>query len=269
MPRDRHDNSLSLYVSGFKDNIRPSDLAVLFEPFGKIADVYIPKENMIVMFKRWSAFPHSLHAFKISETHMTMEQDNKKKLQDTLLYHDDDDARRVYESGEKFHLEGRKLELQYAQGKRKSPNQMRGGGGRGGDRDRGGRRGRSRSRTPDRHYRPSRRYSRSRSPDRRDRRRDSRSPIRRGGRSRSRSPPRRRSPSPRNSRRSPSPRRRSRSRSPVVHRGRSGSPRDNRRRGSASRSPAPRAFSPTPDRERNMSIGEQGEIIEQDELGGQ
>ncbi|GJJ71825.1 hypothetical protein EMPS_04182 [Entomortierella parvispora] len=243
MPRDRSDNSVSLYVSGFKDNIRPSDLAVLFEPHGKIADVYIPKDY-------YTGNPRGF-AY--------------------IQYHDDEDARRVFESGEKFTLDGRKLDLQYAQGRRKSPNQMRGGGGRGGDRERGG--GRRRSRSPDRYRPSSRRYSRSRSPsgDRRARRRDSRSPVRRGGRSRSRSPPRRRSPSPR--RRSPSPRRRpSRSRSPIGSRGRSGS-RDVRRRGSISRSP-PRhdgggRYSATPERERNMSTGEQGEIMEQGEFGGQ
>ena len=35
-------------------------------------------------------------------------------------YHDEDDARRVYESGEQFSLDGRRLEVQYAQGRRKS-----------------------------------------------------------------------------------------------------------------------------------------------------
>ncbi|KAF8928831.1 hypothetical protein BGZ58_009339 [Dissophora ornata] len=44
MPRDRNDNAVSLHVSGFKDNTRPSDLASLFEPHGRISDVYIPKD---------------------------------------------------------------------------------------------------------------------------------------------------------------------------------------------------------------------------------
>ncbi|KAF9920191.1 hypothetical protein FBU30_010023 [Linnemannia zychae] len=43
-PRDRQNDSISLYVSGFKDSTRPSDLATLFEPHGRIADVYIPKD---------------------------------------------------------------------------------------------------------------------------------------------------------------------------------------------------------------------------------
>ncbi|KAH7039253.1 SC35-like splicing factor SCL30a, 30a kd [Linnemannia elongata] len=213
-PRDRQNDAISLYVSGFKDTTRPSDLATLFEPHGRIADVYIPKDY-------YSGLPRGF-AY--------------------IQYHDEEDARRVFESGEQFILDGRKLALQYAQGRRKSPNQMRGNGGRGGG---GGGGDRRRSRSADRHYRPSsRRYSRSRSPsrDRRDRRRDSRSPRRRRSysRSRSRSPrsrsrsrsrsSRRRSPSPRGrgNRRSPSPRRRSpspRRRSPSPRR-RSPSPRD-------------------------------------------
>ncbi|KAG0070700.1 hypothetical protein BGZ90_012543, partial [Linnemannia elongata] len=36
-----------------------------------------------------------------------------------LRYHDEEDARRVFESGEQFILDGRKLALQYAQGRRK------------------------------------------------------------------------------------------------------------------------------------------------------
>ncbi|KAF9920192.1 hypothetical protein FBU30_010024 [Linnemannia zychae] len=164
----------------------------------------------------------------------------------TIRYHDEEDARRVFESGEQFVLDGRKLGLQYAQGRRKSPNQMRGLG-RGGDR--------RRSRSADRHYRPSsRRYSRSRSPsrDRRDRRRDSRSPRRRRSysRSRSRSPrsrsrsrsrsARRRSPSPRRgSRRSPSPRRRS----PSPRR----------------RSPSPRRRSPSPRERTPPRVGSPGD----------
>ncbi|KAF9992192.1 hypothetical protein BGZ79_003401, partial [Entomortierella chlamydospora] len=45
-----------------------------------------------------------------------------------LWYMNEEDARRVYESGEQFTLDGRKLGIQYAQGRRKSPNQMRSSG---------------------------------------------------------------------------------------------------------------------------------------------
>ncbi|KAF9556850.1 hypothetical protein EC968_007933 [Mortierella alpina] len=241
MPRDRNENAISLHVSGFKDNTRPSDLAELFEVHGRIADVYIPKDYYTGMSRGFAY----------------------------VQYTDEEDARRVFESGEEFSLDGRKLVVQYAQGKRKSPTQMRGQGGRDG--------GRRRSRSGDRHYRPSsRRYSRSRSRSPIRRRRDSRSPVRRG-RSRSRTPPRRRSPSPRGrGRRSPSPRRRSRTRSP---RGRSIS-RDRRTR---SRSYSPRRggaggrYSPSPDRDHRMGNGgdsadagsrpEHGEIMEQGHMG--
>ncbi|KAF9924839.1 hypothetical protein BGZ75_009112 [Mortierella antarctica] len=245
MPRDRNENALSLHVSGFKDNTRPSDLAELFEAHGRIADVYIPKDYYTGMSRGFAY----------------------------VQYTDEEDARRVFEAGEEFSLEGRKLVVQYAQGKRKSPTQMRGQGGRDGG---GG--GRRRSRSGDRHYRPSsRRYSRSRSRSPVRRRRDSRSPVRRG-RSRSRTPPRRRSPSPRGGRgrRSPSPRRRSRTRSP---RGRSIS-RDRRTR---SRSFSPRRggagarYTPSPDRDHRIGNGgesadagsrpEHGEIMEQGPMG--
>ncbi|KAF9952983.1 hypothetical protein BGZ70_000404 [Mortierella alpina] len=248
MPRERNENALSLHVSGFKDNTRPSDLAELFEAHGRIADVYIPKDYYTGMSRGFAY----------------------------VQYTDEEDARRVFESGEEFSLDGRKLVVQYAQGKRKSPTQMRGQGGR----DGGGGGGRRRSRSADRHYRPSsRRYSRSRSRSPVRRRRDSRSPVRRG-RSRSRTPPRRRSPSPRGrGRRSPSPRRRSRTRSP---RGRSIS-RDRRTR---SRSYSPRRggaggaggrYTPSPDRDHRMGNGgesadagsrpEHGEIMEQGPMG--
>ncbi|KAG0313522.1 Serine/arginine-rich splicing factor 12 [Linnemannia gamsii] len=92
-PRDRQNDAISLYVSGFKDSTRPSDLATLFEPHGRIADVYIPKDY-------YSGLPRGF-AY--------------------IQYHDEEDARRVFESGEQFILDGRKLGLQYAQGRRKKP----------------------------------------------------------------------------------------------------------------------------------------------------
>ncbi|KAF9143289.1 hypothetical protein BGX30_000881 [Mortierella sp. GBA39] len=90
-PRDRQNDAVSLYVSGFKETTRPSDLATLFESHGRIADVYIPKDY-------YSGLPRGF-AY--------------------IQYHDEEDARRVFESGEQFVLDGRKLALQYAQGRRK------------------------------------------------------------------------------------------------------------------------------------------------------
>ncbi|KAG0256636.1 Serine/arginine-rich splicing factor 12, partial [Mortierella polycephala] len=98
MHRERNDTSLSLHVSGFKDNVRPSDLANLFEPHGRLSDVYIPRDY----------YSGNRRGFAY------------------VQYHDEDDARRVYESGEEFVLDGRKLHIQYAQGRRKTPGQMRG-----------------------------------------------------------------------------------------------------------------------------------------------
>ncbi|KAG0050463.1 hypothetical protein BGZ83_004775 [Gryganskiella cystojenkinii] len=120
----RNNDGISLHVSGFKDNTRPSDLAGVFESYGRIADVYIPKDY-------YTGAPRGF-AY--------------------VQYENDEIARRVYQSGDRFMLDGRTLKLEYAQGKRKSPNQMRG---RGGDRDRGYHRGRSRSpsRSPERRYR--------------------------------------------------------------------------------------------------------------------
>ncbi|KAG0279995.1 Serine/arginine-rich splicing factor 12 [Linnemannia gamsii] len=92
-PRDRQNDAISLYVSGFKETTRPSDLATLFEPHGRIADVYIPKDY-------YSGLPRGF-AY--------------------IQYHDEEDTRRVFESGETFILDGRKLGLQYAQGRRKKP----------------------------------------------------------------------------------------------------------------------------------------------------
>ncbi|KAF9105002.1 hypothetical protein BGX27_009854 [Mortierella sp. AM989] len=238
MPRDRNDNTVSLHVSGFKDTTRPSDLASLFEQHGRISDVYIPKDYYSGLSRGFAY----------------------------IQYHDEDDARRVFETGETFSLDGRKLEVQYAQGRRKTPNQMRGQGGRG---------DRRRSRSADRHYRPSsRRYSRSRSRSRSPvrRRRDSRSPARRGH-SRSRSPPRRtrRSPSPRRHSRSRSPRgrstsrdRRSRSRSPRRSRGRyTPSPERGGPKVGNGSGPIDPSSIPIPDsRPEQGEIPEQGEFVE-------
>ncbi|KAG0199779.1 hypothetical protein BGX33_011460 [Mortierella sp. NVP41] len=46
-PRDRQNDAISLYVSGFKDSTRPSDLANLFEPHGRIADGMSPSFNAL------------------------------------------------------------------------------------------------------------------------------------------------------------------------------------------------------------------------------
>ncbi|KAG0026648.1 hypothetical protein BGZ81_006212, partial [Podila clonocystis] len=44
----------------------------------------------------------------------------RKTFTPTFLYADEEDARRVFESGEEFTLDGRRLGLEYAQGRRKT-----------------------------------------------------------------------------------------------------------------------------------------------------
>ncbi|KAF8936629.1 hypothetical protein BGZ58_003952, partial [Dissophora ornata] len=41
-------------------------------------------------------------------------------FKDTTRYFDEEDTRRVYESGKEFTLDGRRLQMEYAQGRRKS-----------------------------------------------------------------------------------------------------------------------------------------------------
>jgi len=66
---------------------------------------------------------------RLSSARVVMEKASHKSFSNMLAlspnqrpprYHNEDDARRVYESGETFTLDGRRLDLQYAQGKRKS-----------------------------------------------------------------------------------------------------------------------------------------------------
>ncbi|XP_060076563.1 serine/arginine-rich splicing factor 10-like isoform X3 [Ylistrum balloti] len=194
----------SLYVRNVPDNTRTEELRSLFGKYGPLKDVYVPVDYFT---RRPRGFAYI--------------QFEDPRDADDALYHLD--RTRFY---------GRELEIEFARGDRKSPNQMRSKeksrrgsspyhGGYRDDYDRGRRRrsrspryhSRSRSRSPN--Y-SSRHRSRSRSPYNNDRRR-SRSRSRGGrdrksysrSRSRSRSYDRKRSVSPKRSRsysRSPSPR---------------------------------------------------------------
>ncbi|KAF9128640.1 hypothetical protein BGW39_004859 [Mortierella sp. 14UC] len=150
-PRDRRNDAVSLYVSGFKDNTRPSDLATLFESHGRVADVYIPKDYYTGNPRGFAYIQYD----STSQDKIDIQSDGKifyKNVQhrkerprqeylqgrDTAIdktathftqffgeplgspYYDEEDARRVFESGEQFVLDGRKLGLQYAQGRRKT-----------------------------------------------------------------------------------------------------------------------------------------------------
>ncbi|XP_021378562.1 serine/arginine-rich splicing factor 10-like isoform X2 [Mizuhopecten yessoensis] len=182
----------SLYVRNVPDNTRTEELRSLFAKYGPLKDVYVPVDYFT---RRPRGFAYI--------------QFEDPRDADDALYHLD--RTRFY---------GRELEIEFARGDRKSPNQMRTKektGRRGSspygnsyrdDHDRGSRRRRSRS---------PRHRSRSRSPYNNDGRRRSRSRSRGGrdrksysrSRSRSRSYDRKRSISPKRSRsysRSQSPR---------------------------------------------------------------
>ncbi|CAN7997120.1 unnamed protein product, partial [Ixodes hexagonus] len=155
----------SLFIRNVPDGTRPEDLRSLFGKYGPITDVYIPVDYYARRPRGFAYVQYPLDA-----------EDAMYSLDRTRFY-------------------GRELEIEFAQGDRKTPSEMRGRernrrtrspyGGR--HDDRGGRRSRSRSpygrdRSPRRSRRRS--YSRSRS---RDRRRPSYSPRRSRSYSRSRS----------------------------------------------------------------------------------
>ncbi|XP_071171368.1 serine/arginine-rich splicing factor 10-like isoform X3 [Mytilus galloprovincialis] len=146
----------SLYVRNVPDTVREDDLRAMFGKYGHLTDVYIPQDYFT---RRSRGFAY-------------------------IQYEDPRDADDALYNLDRTRFMGRELEIEFARGDRKTPNQMRGKerGSRYGGRDdydrRGGsRRHRSRSRSP-------RRRSRSRSRSRDRRRSRSRS---RGRRSRSRS----------------------------------------------------------------------------------
>ncbi|XP_071171367.1 serine/arginine-rich splicing factor 10-like isoform X2 [Mytilus galloprovincialis] len=148
----------SLYVRNVPDTVREDDLRAMFGKYGHLTDVYIPQDYFT---RRSRGFAY-------------------------IQYEDPRDADDALYNLDRTRFMGRELEIEFARGDRKTPNQMRGKerGSRYGGRDdydrRGGsRRHRSRSRSP-------RRRSRSRSRSRDRRRSRSRSYERRRSRSRSR-----------------------------------------------------------------------------------
>nr|XP_019919366.1 serine/arginine-rich splicing factor 10 isoform X3 [Crassostrea gigas] len=215
----------SLYVRNVPSTERAEEMAeelrALFGKYGPLTDVYVPVDY-------YTRDPRGFAYVQFEDS----------RDADDALYHLD--RTRFY---------GMELEVEFARGDRKTPNQMRSkdrGGRRsspyrdsyyGGDHDRRRNRRRSRSRSPryrskSRSPKRSRRRSRSRTPDRRKSR--SRSPYERR-RSRSKSPYERRKSRSRSRERRRTP---SRSRSRSYERRRSGSPRRSRSYSrSASRSP--------------------------------
>ncbi|XP_011415366.1 serine/arginine-rich splicing factor 10 isoform X3 [Magallana gigas] len=205
----------SLYVRNVPSTERAEEMAeelrALFGKYGPLTDVYVPVDY-------YTRDPRGFAYVQFEDS----------RDADDALYHLD--RTRFY---------GMELEVEFARGDRKTPNQMRSkdrGGRRsspyrdsyyGGDHDRRRNRRRSRSRSP--RYR-----SKSRSPKRSRRKSRSRSPYERR-RSRSKSPYERRKSRSRSRERRRTP---SRSRSRSYERRRSGSPRRSRSYSrSASRSP--------------------------------
>ncbi|XP_011415364.1 serine/arginine-rich splicing factor 10 isoform X1 [Magallana gigas] len=219
----------SLYVRNVPSTERAEEMAeelrALFGKYGPLTDVYVPVDY-------YTRDPRGFAYVQFEDS----------RDADDALYHLD--RTRFY---------GMELEVEFARGDRKTPNQMRSkdrGGRRsspyrdsyyGGDHDRRRNRRRSRSRSP--RYR-----SKSRSPKRSRRRSRSRTPDRR--RSRSRSPYERR----KSRSRSPYERRRSRSKSPYERRKSRSRSRERRRTPSRSRSRSyERRRSGSPRRSRSYS----------------
>ncbi|XP_052772805.1 serine/arginine-rich splicing factor 10-like isoform X6 [Mya arenaria] len=183
MSRYSRPPNTSLYVRNVPDQTRPEELRSLFGKYGPLSDVYVPLDYYT---RRSRGFAYI--------------QFEDPRDADDALYHLD--RSRFY---------GRELEIEFARGDRKTPNQMR-------TKERPSRRSPHRGRYDDRrshrsHSRSPRRRSRSRSGEKRyrsrsrsndyDRRRRSRSKSYERRRSRSRgrrSYTRSRSPSPRGAR---------------------------------------------------------------------
>ncbi|XP_071827727.1 serine/arginine-rich splicing factor 12-like [Apostichopus japonicus] len=170
MSRYHRPPNTSLFVRNIAEDVRVEDVRRIFGKYGPISDVYIPLDH----------HTHMPRGFAY------VQFEDGRDAEDALMY-----LRNV-------RLSGRDLEIQYAEGDRKTPGQMRSKERYGrtppGQRDGSPRRRRrSRSRSRDRRRR-SRSHSRSRSRDRDRRRRrnrsrsnESRSPeYRRRSRSRSR-----------------------------------------------------------------------------------
>ncbi|XP_063755549.1 serine/arginine-rich splicing factor 10-like isoform X1 [Eleginops maclovinus] len=210
----------SLFVRNISDESRPEDLRREFGRYGPVVDVYIPLDFHT---RRPRGFAY-------------------------IQFEDVRDAEDALHSLDRKWVCGRQIEIQFAQGDRKTPNQMKskerhspGRSSRHDDHDRDSRRRRSRSRSNDRYK------SRSPSYDRHRRRsesppRNSRAQMYTRGRSRSRD----------NERYRQRPRRESRGRS----RSKSASPRENANPSSSSHYPVEevrRTHSPSRSRSRSAS----------------
>ncbi|KAJ3380155.1 hypothetical protein HDU84_006148 [Entophlyctis sp. JEL0112] len=154
--RDRRDDGIkSLFVRGLANGTRAEDLTAAFENYGVVKDedaVYIPKDYYSGNIKGFAYIhdgqdPHEITAGRLI-------------VQVLPRYSSQEEATKAYDKIEYLTINGRRLTVEWAQGDRKTPNEMRSkeGGGRSGGRrrsvdrysSRNGRYERSRSRSRDR-----------------------------------------------------------------------------------------------------------------------
>ncbi|GAV00630.1 hypothetical protein RvY_11453 [Ramazzottius varieornatus] len=121
MPR----NGVSLYVNGVSDDVRSDDLRNMFEKYGKVMDVYVPLDFYT---RRSRGFAY-------------VQFENGHDAEEAMYYLD------------RKKLSGRNLEIQFAQGDRKTPYDMKSRERRRRHGDRDGRRSVDRRRRTDRRSR--------------------------------------------------------------------------------------------------------------------
>ncbi|CAL8353729.1 unnamed protein product [Arctogadus glacialis] len=164
----------SLFVRNISDESRPEDLRREFARYGPIVDVYIPLD---FYHRRPRGFAYIQYPFS------------------PCTFEDVRDAEDALHNLDRKWVCGRQIEIQFAQGDRKTPNQMKTkdspprGSSRHDDGDRQGRRRRSRSRSYERRRSPSRGHGDARGHERRPRRSNSPRESRSAGRNRHSPPP--------------------------------------------------------------------------------
>ncbi|KAJ3099333.1 Serine/arginine-rich splicing factor 12 [Phlyctochytrium planicorne] len=87
----------SLYIRGLADGTRSDDLMAAFEKYGKVRDVYIPKDF----------YNNRIRGFAY------------------VQYHEQAEADRAYQRIEYLTINGKQLKVEWAAGNRKTPDQMR------------------------------------------------------------------------------------------------------------------------------------------------
>ncbi|KAI7799258.1 putative serine/arginine-rich splicing factor 10-like [Triplophysa rosa] len=180
MSRYMRPPNTSLFVRNISDESRPEDLRREFGRYGPIVDVYVPLDFYSRRPRGFAYIQYPFH-FKFSCSLCP-----KGSWTSHSMFEDVRDAEDALHNLDRKWVCGRQIEIQFAQGDRKTPGQMKSKerhsprSSRYDDSDRDGRRRRSRSRSNNRRRSSSpsyeRRYRRSESPkESRGRRRRSRS----------------------------------------------------------------------------------------------